>query len=193
LDGNDLLLAAKQVKKTKTKGKKSRKKETDILPKASETLSEASETLSEASETLSEASETLSEAAKNVDKIDEIALKRSETAPKVNRKAAYRAKVAAVVLLKGSIKKDSIKTTESITENGLRFSIQIASNNAPLPPQSPVKRVGSAVREEFIEERYRYLVGNFKTQEEALATQKIYRKKGFKGAFILRFQDGVKQ
>ena len=87
---------------------------------------------------------------------------------------------------------DSVKPKAQIVEQNIVFKIQIANSSKKIPLNS-TKFVAAKGVEEIEEDKiFKYLIGNYKTIDEAFAEQRRLRKEGFKDAFTVAFVNGKK-
>ncbi|MEY4927918.1 MAG: cell wall hydrolase/autolysin [Bacteroidota bacterium] len=73
---------------------------------------------------------------------------------------------------------------------GTVYRIQIVSNDKQLSQNSILLRGLTDIQEDFSDNRYRYLVGNYTSLSAAAEAAQQYKLKGYKGAFPVRFVNG---
>lgn len=87
---------------------------------------------------------------------------------------------------------DTVKPMPVSIEQKLFFKIQIANSSKKIPLNSS-KFEGLKQVEEIVEDKtFKYLIGNYKTMEEAFAEQRRLRKENYKDAFTVAFLNGKK-
>lgn len=87
---------------------------------------------------------------------------------------------------------DTVKPMPVSIEQKLVFKIQIANSSKKIPLNSS-KFEGLKQVEEIVEDKtFKYLIGNYKTMEEAFAEQRRLRKENYKDAFTVAFLNGKK-
>ena len=103
----------------------------------------------------------------------------------IEKKAEPKTKATPVAVTKPVEKKVApVKTNSSIV-----YKVQVSSSSRKLTPTEKKKLYNGSVKlEEYIYKgTYKYVLGNFKTKDEAA---KFRSKIGIKGAFIVKFKDG---
>ena len=110
----------------------------------------------------------------------------TEVEKPVEKKIEPVAKVVAPVVVAKTVEK---KVTPVKTTSGLVYKVQLASSARKLTAKEKKKLYNGTVKLEEVQYNgsYKYVLGNFKTKEEAV---KFRSKLGVKGAFIVKFKDG---
>ena len=76
--------------------------------------------------------------------------------------------------------------------SGVRFKVQVVTSSKRIEPTAKNFKGLEGAEEHRGNELYRYTVGDEPTLERARAVQKLCREKGYDGAFIVAFRDGVR-
>jgi len=109
----------------------------------------------------------------------------TEVEKPVEKKLEPEVKAAPVVVAKPVEKKVApVKTT-----SGIVYKVQVSSSSRKLTSSEKKKLYHGTVKIEEVlyKGSYKYVLGNFKTKEEA---SKFRSKLGVKGAFVVKFKDG---
>jgi N-acetylmuramoyl-L-alanine amidase len=88
--------------------------------------------------------------------------------------------------------KDTVIPKPQVVEQNITFKIQIANSSKKIPLNSSTFEGLKQVEEMEEDKTYKYLLGNYKTMEEAFAEQRRLRKENFKDAFTVAFLNGKK-
>lgn len=88
--------------------------------------------------------------------------------------------------------KDTVIPKQQVVEQNITFKIQIANSSKKIPLNSSTFEGLKQVEEMEEDKTYKYLLGNYKTMEEAFAEQRRLRKENFKDAFTVAFLNGKK-
>ncbi|HQW88057.1 MAG TPA: N-acetylmuramoyl-L-alanine amidase, partial [Flavobacteriales bacterium] len=105
----------------------------------------------------------------------------------------YKATVEGVELTAPApvVEKPAPPVPEPAT-SGVRFKVQVVTSSKRIEPTAKNFKGLDGVEEHRGNELYRYTVGDEPTLERARTVQKLCREKGYDGAFIVAFRDGVR-
>ncbi|PSR04712.1 MAG: hypothetical protein BRD50_03000, partial [Bacteroidetes bacterium SW_11_45_7] len=89
-------------------------------------------------------------------------------------------------------KKDSKKKKdEKASNNGIKFSVQVMASKEKLDKDSKkFKKINNLWIDETENGTFKYLAGNHKNYNKAIDHQEKIRKKGFKEAWVVSYQNG---
>ncbi|MFN3341211.1 MAG: hypothetical protein ACK40M_00850 [Flavobacteriales bacterium] len=90
------------------------------------------------------------------------------------------------------VKKETDKGQAGIHTAGTVYRVQILTSGKLLAATDPVFKGEKDVWTYHDNGIYKYTVGNFNNVGEAAQIQELMRQKGFKGAFVVKFVDGVR-
>ena len=97
--------------------------------------------------------------------------------------------------LKETAKEQVIRTPPQVYKadtSGITFRVQIAASTRPIALNELYQKLpaGEKIYEDFIDGYYKYTINNTRNPEEALTRQRSLGNAGFKGPFVVAYQNG---
>lgn len=76
--------------------------------------------------------------------------------------------------------------------NGIIYKVQIKASSAKIKNDDPINSSIEGIEVSFENNMYKYLVGNYMDEKEALARLEKVKNKGIKDAFLVKYKDGIR-
>jgi N-acetylmuramoyl-L-alanine amidase len=83
-------------------------------------------------------------------------------------------------------------TKAKLAGNGIIYKVQIKASSVKIKSDDPINSVIEGVEVSFENNMYKYLVGSFMDEKEALARLEKVKNKGIKDAFLVKYKDGIR-
>lgn len=80
----------------------------------------------------------------------------------------------------------------NLAGNGIIYKVQIKASSAKIKSDDPINSSIEGVEVSFENNMYKYLVGSYVDEREALARLEKVKNKGIKDAFLVKYKDGIR-
>jgi N-acetylmuramoyl-L-alanine amidase len=80
----------------------------------------------------------------------------------------------------------------SLASNGIIYKVQIKASSSKIKSDDPINSSIEGIEVSFENNMYKYLVGSYMDEKEALARLEKVKNKGIKDAFLVKYKDGIR-